>query len=1266
MFGSLRLEAQSPSLLRGSISDPSGRAVPSAEIALVDLATRAERKTISNDLGAYTFPQLRPGAYRISVEKAGFKTLTQEPVQVPIATAVVLGLKLEVGSVTEKVTVESAAPAVNAEDASIGRPFNETEVRSLPFLARNPVNLLTLQPAFVFTGDSDTDLLFQGGPGRNLDDREGVVNGVRANQTNLTVDGVDANDWETQAVLASALPVTLDSIQEFRVITTNANAPDGVAGGAQVALVTKSGSNSLHGNLRAYHRNTATAANAFFNNLAGVKTPKLIRNIGGASVGGPIRRDRLFYFFDYELRRDASESTQLRVVPTDSFRQGLLRYVTTAGPVVTLSQGEFRALDPAGAGVNQAVLGYLSAYPTGNDLTQGDGLNTTGFRFNAPFRTNNNLYNTRLDYHITSDARYTVFLRGTLGDIRTDLRPQQFPGQPPASRLLNNSKGLALGYTAQLRPTIINTFRWGFTRLGVEETGVRSARYTPAGVVGGSISEFYPIARASGRRIPLHDLHDDLTYNRGRHTLQLGVSLRTVRNSRFTEANSFPQFSTGQVACAGSCRDMYTALINDGNGANDPADVNRFVDAMMSPTGAITSATATFLADPKDGSFLPPGSPQARRFAENAFEGYVQDSWRVRRNLTLTLGLRYGYYTPIWETNGAMVRANFDVRDWWNERQSNMARGIPSDASPMLTWALAGKANGQPAIYNPDKNNFASRAALAWSPDFKDGLGRAVFGAPGKSSLRVGFGMYYQRMGGSLAVTQDRDGSPGTTTSLSSTTGHFSLATAPRFSGACNDVGCTGLPAITRYVTPPANAVFPFSPIRNGSTLGFLVDNYLQNPYSMNGTISWQREIGNGLVIETSYVGTLGRQLLQRADFAQFTGDLADPASGQTYWQAQTAIANLVGSNSSRPAINPTDSAAVARIQPIAFFENMMPNMAAFTNSAGLSATQAYYVYAATRAPNWATMSTGLDVRLTPGNSPWSRSVDPQQDGWVLFHPQMRWMPTMTNFANSSYHSGQLSVRKSAGSAMFGLNYVFSKSIDTASAAENGQENGGTPGNRSAGQIPNAFRSHLDRGISDFNLTHNFNGHWIAYLPVGRGRKFANQASGALDALLGGWDFSGVWRWHSGLPISLHNGAPRSTNEVRSFWSTLTGPVERDVTRNGPGGFPNLFRDPAAVLARMQYTLPGGNGSRNPVYGPRFFNVDLGLHKSFRVPRLESHRIEFRWTAFNAFNNVNFFAEQYTHTASFFSAPANFGRLTETVGPRGGAREMEFVVRYEF
>ena len=286
---SLPVWAQNVGSMRGTVVDKTGAAVLDATVTVTDLATNSSRNTKTNNAGEFSVAQLNPGDYRVEIAKDGFKKYIEAKVTILVATPTSLDIQLELGTITQQVIIESAAaPALNTEDATVGNPFAEDEVKSLPFLARNVVNLLTLQPGVVTTGTSDTDKLAMGSTS-TLDRRDGAVDGVRGNQTNITVDGVDANDWQNQAAFTSALPITLDSVQEFRVTTTNANATDGIVGGAQVALVTKSGTNDFHGNLRWYYRTSGASSNDFFNKIPpGIARGKDQRNIGGGSLGGRI------------------------------------------------------------------------------------------------------------------------------------------------------------------------------------------------------------------------------------------------------------------------------------------------------------------------------------------------------------------------------------------------------------------------------------------------------------------------------------------------------------------------------------------------------------------------------------------------------------------------------------------------------------------------------------------------------------------------------------------------------------------------------------------------------------------------------------------------------------------------------------------------------------------------------------------------------------------------------------------------------------------
>jgi len=329
LFGRNAAVAQTgTTAINGNVTDQQGSSIAGAKVTLTLAGTESARSIETDSSGYYQFQALPPGVYSVKVEMAGFRSIVREKVELLVATDRKLDFQLELGEVNQSIVVSEAPPALNTQDATVGNAFNEQEVKELPFLARNVVNLLTLQPGVVFTGNSDTDRLSQGDIS-TLDGREGVVNGVRGNQTNVTLDGVDANDWQNQAAFTSALPVTLDSVQEFRVTTANANATEGVASGAQVALVTKSGTNEFHGNLRWYYRTSGATANSFFNKAQDpeIGRPKLQRNIGGGSIGGPIKKDRLFLFLDYETRREASSfSVVPREVPSDALKAGVLVY----------------------------------------------------------------------------------------------------------------------------------------------------------------------------------------------------------------------------------------------------------------------------------------------------------------------------------------------------------------------------------------------------------------------------------------------------------------------------------------------------------------------------------------------------------------------------------------------------------------------------------------------------------------------------------------------------------------------------------------------------------------------------------------------------------------------------------------------------------------------------------------------------------------------------------------------------------------------------
>src|SRR6266481_1067801 len=468
--------------LHGTVTDKSGASVSGAKINIINTEQALTREVNSGSEGEYEFVSLPPGTYTLRVETPGFRKFEQTHLHLLVNSPATVNVKLDIGTTSETVEVSAQSVALNTTDASIGNAFGENQVKQLPLEGRNVPDLLTLQAGVAYTGNrSDVN--------RDVDTRSGAVNGARSDQSNITLDGVDVNDQIKGSAFTSVLPDTLDSVQEFRVTTTNANADQGRSSGAQVSLVTKSGTNSFHGSLYEYHRNTYTSANDYFVKLAELQSgqanvpPKLIRNIFGGSLGGPILKDRFFFFANYEGSRQREESSIIRIVPSDALRKGMIQYrCATSDPncstgnskvnvvndpdlglVATLTSDQIKAMDPLNLGVNPAMLTYFNTFPEPNDFGQGDKLNFLGYRFRGPIPTNNNWYIARADYKLTSSGSHMLFWRGAL---RNDIHATApyLPGTAPKHTFADYSKGFSARYTAFLKPTLVNNFHWGFTR----------------------------------------------------------------------------------------------------------------------------------------------------------------------------------------------------------------------------------------------------------------------------------------------------------------------------------------------------------------------------------------------------------------------------------------------------------------------------------------------------------------------------------------------------------------------------------------------------------------------------------------------------------------------------------------------------------------------------------------------------------------------------------------------------------------------------------
>ncbi len=1222
--------------LNGVVTDPTGAVIPNASITIVNIATSAQRDTTSDSQGRYSFVQVTPSTYRLTAKASGFADVVVNNLELLVNQPATLPITFEkVGTTSTTVTVEAAAQQLNTTDATLGNAINATAITELPFFARNITNLLAAQPGVTFFNTQNVSVNNAANGGQ--DSRNGAVNGGKPDQANITLDGVDVNDQTTRAAFTSVLRVTLDSVEEFRSTTSNGNSDMGRTSGAQIALVTRSGSNEFHGSLYEYHRNTVTAANDFFLNASGVQRPALLINVFGGRLGGPIWKNRTFFFMNYEGRRDTSASNVVRTVPSDLLRQGIVQYPNAAGVVQQISVDTLKSVvDPLHIGPNAGVMDLFNkVYPHANDLKLGDTLNFVGYRFTAPGRTDQNTYIVKFDHHIDAEGKHTVYLRGNLQNDSSNngsANAPEFPGQPYRAVSLVNSKGLAGGYTALLKNNLISTFRYGFTRQGREDTGVQT---TPV-VTLRSLSDPFGTTLGLARIVPVHSISEDLAWTRGAHDVRFGAAIRLIRNGSTNYGNAFSGATTNTSWLQGTGSDITPASLNVPR-----SFTTAFDDTVMALLGIVSQGTGryNYLVD---GTVLPPGSPTAHKFANEEYEIYGQDTWKATHNLTITAGLRVSLTPPVYESNGQQISPSIPFDNWLNARGQLAQQGLSQTGAGVISYL----ANARP-LY-PYHTNTAPRLSIAYAPSAQSGLSKFLFGGPGKSSIRAGVGMFYDLIGQPLARTYDASAF-GLSTSLSNSSGILTASTAPRF---------------TSFFSAPAS-VIPGAP-KGGfpSTYPDLfaitnsIDDNLKSPYSISLNLSVAREFGHGLFIQGAYVGRLSRHSLVNRDMAMPT-DLKDPKSGQTYFQAASQMAAYLLANGT-----------VAGIPKIPFFENMWSNAA----GNGLTATQVIasdVIANSSRGSDFTTTLTDMDLPdlCNPGKSLFSASggvnaiACGNQGPNMLFNNQFSALSAWSSIGKGDYHGFQFTVRKRFNQGLtFDFNYTLSKSVDLGSS----QENAGS----FTGFVQNTWNTGQMRGVSNFDTLHQVNAFMVWQLPFGRGKRFGGSSNKIVDAFIGGWQISAGYVQTSGLPVSVTNGRKWPTNWNVTPNATPNGLSHAEVTNNhnappasGAVGGPNLWSDPKAELAAWGPTLPGQSGSRNTIRGPGNFDIDTGVSKRWVMPYSEHHSVQFRWETFNLTNTVRFDPFNSAASSLQITQAPSFGKFTSTLS---SPRQMQFALRYEF
>ncbi len=1221
--------------LRGIVKDPTGAVVPGATIALSDTATGLKLNTTSSGSGEYQLLQIPPATYTVTVTASGFGS-TKRLVELLVSQPATVNFVLAVKGTVEIVNVTEAAQTLNTTDAALGGSADNQLIQALPSETRNVPDLLSLQPGVLFLPQDNTS-------------RTGAVNGGRSDQGNITLDGVDDNDQVNGFAFTGVLRETQDSVEEFRVTTSNADSDAGRSSGAQVSLLTKSGTNKFHGAAYEYYRPSNTVSNQYFNKQAQLQSglenrpPKLIRNIFGADLGGPIVKDKLFFFANYEGQRQAESQTVTQTTPTSQSQQGQLLY-TSGGATESLTAAQVTALDtlngcavcgtkayPPGPGPDPNAQTYFNSMPAANGTTAGDGLNSGSYTFASPAPISLNTMIARIDYE--PSVKHRIFVRGNL-QKDTSSGTEQFPGQGPSYVQISNNKGITAGDTWTISPNLINDIRYGYVRAGTGNSGIGSGDYVDFRFLSTATAE----TRSTITSVPVNNIVDNFNITKGKHNIEIGANWRLIHQNRESNANSFNSASSNPYWLKNNAPDPN--LADSSLAPLDSGFQNSYNIAYANLVGTIPSVTDVYnyeVSSATSGTLLADGAYITRHFSANEYEGFVQDSWRVLPNLTITGGLRYSYLQTPWETRGQEVTPfvpsttaggpTTDTHTWYQKREAAALQGQIYE--PDLSFAPAGKFYGKPGFYPANKKNFAPRLAIAYSPD-------------SKTSIRAGAGIYYDHFGEGLVNIFDQQGEFGLATSVTNPANVYTDATSPRYTGR------NALP-FNNGVAPNTTAYPYVAPLGNfGITWG--LDSKIQTPYSTSYDVSIQHQLPAGFTVELAYVGRYGTHLLQSLDLAEPV-DYTDPQGGGDYYTAGTALSKITDQNADNPN---------ATVQPIPYFEHVFPYMAGQAGP-GTSATQSIYSleWAPTRDAAGET-SALADIDFFCSAIGYCPAGTPSK----FWQDQFSSLYALSSIGKSSYNAAQWTLRHPTSHGLtLDVSYTLSKSIDWGSDAE--RDNEFTTAQFSQSEILNTWKPYLNKSVSDFDTSSLVTVDWVYQLPVGKGKSFLGTANPVVQAILGGWQSSGIFRMTSGLPWGVI--APGwSTNWQIESYGVVTDPSVIAHKHFNAAGNPEYFTNRNAINAgiytggpiRLPY--PGEAGERNRFRGDGYFDVDSGLTKNWQFGRYGL--LTFVWEVYNV-SNTNRFDPA---TIQSQLTGGTLGTANGLLGGNNAPRRMQFALRYDF
>jgi hypothetical protein len=1247
----------------GEVLDATGAAVAQASVEIRSESTGQSRTVKSSESGSYTLSGLEPGKYNISGSAKGFRRVVVANFAVEVARSYKLDLTLSVGEVSEQIEVNASGVAqLQTLDAAVGVVIQGESLLRMPAINRSAMTFFALQP---MVAPSRGQIAL--GAGQHL---SGQVAGARADQSTFTIDGLDVSDITAGTNFYSGaatdfggpnpmIPAPAESVEEFRLSTTNTNASYKQGRGGQLNLITKRGTNGWHGTAYNYLQNDVLNANRWDFNRTGIARPALRDNRFGASTGGAIRENKTFVFGHFEGRRLPQKNAVNRLVPTESLKQGLIRLADGSGVVRSY---DVRTFDPRGLGMSPVVRDLWSKLPQGNNVGAGDGLNTTGFLSAIDASVESNFFTGRVD-HVFNDkwrasASYRYASQGANNTSQVDIAGFASGNTAgvgaPAARTNVQPRTLSLQLSANLRPNLLNDLTIGDARnfWADQRTSPRPQVGGTAGalaVAGAFLDQGIDVTAGAARSRVWNNhnyqIRDNLSWIKGKHNLQFGAGWQNIRafhqrddkivgtqlTSLVYNLNARTGVSVPATARPATCSAALTAnCIQSGA-------VALWNDLFAGSLGIVDSGGVVAVRDSALNP-LAPFTPVRSRVNWQSLDFYLNDAWRVTNSFTLTLGLNWSIQTP---PRGSDARQAVPIDAGSNQRISAdyvfSNRRAAAEAgqvwNPLLTWKPTG-GPGQDSVYSTQWGNVGPRVAASWNPAFRNGLLGYFFGDR-KTVLRGGFNVVYDRINGSTNAFFP---------ALSVGYAQTLTCIGPRRAGGCQAgadpntayrVGVDGstIPLSTQL---PGNNLTPASGL--SETTSYAVDPNLRPGFGRAVNFTLQRELGKGFLLEVGYVGHFGQKLLQSVDLNAVPYFMKDSASGQTFAQAYDNVAGHLRGGG---------SAATTPAQP--WFENQLRGapLCTTTCTAGLAAGQN------------AALTQGLLNTLF-------NVINAQRPAGPITNYQVSSLWMRTNGGTSLYNAGFLSLQRrfSNGLAMQ-ANYTRSRSTDQHGFNQEAES-----------VISNGFDFKLDNALSAFDRTHVFNSNFFYELPLGSGKKWLSNTPG-LKQVLGSCYVAGIYTASSGLPISLvqstsvFGGAPQigsvagAAIPLRPVDGTSVNTNVAGSSGVGTSGNPatrgsglNLFSNPAATFQGfrpVQLSVDGRNG-RHALRGLGRWNFDVSAGKKTKL----TERVGLVFTAdfINVTNRVEF-----VDPALNLQQAANFGVLTQQFAT---PRAVQLSLRLEF